>query len=72
MRNATCYTCNQPLADDVHNDLLKDKEQTLTQQIEEQSEYKRERETLGELGKQPNTHYDKISDAYNHKTTLDT
>ena len=72
LRNATCYTCNQPLADDVHNDLLKDKEQTLTQQIEEQSEYKRERETLGELGKQPNTHYDKISDAYNHKTTLDT
>ena len=72
LRNATCYTCNQPLADDVHNDLLKDKEQTLTQQIEEQSEYRRERETLGELGKQSNTHYDKISDAYNHKTTLDT
>ena len=72
LRNATCYTCNQPLADDVHNDLLKDKEQTLAEQIEEQSEYKRERETLGELGKQPNTHYDKISDAYNHKTTLDT
>ena len=72
LRNATCYTCNQPLADDVHNDLLKDKEQTLTQQIEEQSEYKRERETLGKLGKQPTTHYDKISDAYNHKTTLDT
>ena len=72
LRNATCYTCNQPLADDVHNDLLKDKEQTLTEQINEQTEYKRERETLGELGKQPTTHYDKISDAYNHKTTLDT
>ncbi len=72
LRNATCYTCNQPLADDVHNDLLKDKEQTLAEQIEEQSEYKRERETLGKLGKQPTTHYDKISDAYNHKTTLDT
>ena len=72
LRNATCYTCNQPLADDVHNDLLKDKEQTLTEQTEEQTEYKRERESLGELGKQPNTHYDKIGDAYNHKTTLDT
>ena len=72
LRNATCYTCNQPLADDVHNDLLKDKEQTLAEQINEQTEYKSERETLGELGKQPTTHYDKISDAYNHKTTLDT
>ena len=72
LRNATCYTCNQPLADDVHNDLLKDKEQTLVEQTEEQTEYKRERESLGELGKQPVTHYDKISDAYNHKTTLDT
>ena len=72
LRNTTCYTCNQPLADDVHNDLLKDKEQTVKEHTEQLDQYKSERENLGELGKQPTTHYDKISDAYNHKTTLDT
>ena len=72
IKDDNCYVCGKPLDDDLHKKLLKTKEDKLKTYTEEVSEYKREREDLGSLGKQPITHYDKISDAYNHKTTLDT
>ena len=72
IKDDNCYVCGKPLDDDLHKKLLKTKEDKLKTYTEEISEYKKEREELGELGKQPVTHYDRISDAYNHKTTLDT
>ena len=72
IKDDACYVCGKPLDDELHKKLLKTKEDKLKNYTEEVSEYKREREELGSLGKQPITHYDKISDAYNHKTTLDT
>ena len=72
IKDDNCYVCGHPLDDDLHKKLLKTKEDKLKTYTEEISEYKKEREELGELGKQPITHYDRISDAYNHKTTLDT
>ena len=72
IKDDNCYVCGKPLDDDLHKKLLKTKEDKLKTYTEEISEYKKEREELGELGKQPITHYDRISDAYNHKTTLDT
>ena len=72
IKDDACYVCGKPLDDELHKKLLKTKEDKLKNYTEEVSEYKREREDLGSLGKHPITHYDKISDAYNHKTTLDT
>ena len=72
IKDEACYVCGHPLDDELHKKLLKTKEDKLKNYIEEVSEYKREREDIGSLGNQPTTHYDKISDAYNHKTTLDT
>ena len=72
IKDDNCYVCGKPLDDDLHKKLLKTKEDKLKTYTEEISEYKKEREELGEVGKQPITHYDRISDAYNHKTTLDT
>ena len=72
IKEDACYVCGKPLDDELHKKLLKTKEDKLKNYTKEVSEYKREREELGSLGKQPITHYDKISDAYNHKTTLDT
>ena len=72
IKDDNCYVCGKPLDDDLHKKLLKTKEDKLKTYTEEISEYKKEREELGELGKQPITHYARISDAYNNKTTLDT
>ena len=72
IKDDACYVCGKPLDDELHKKLLKTKEDKLKNYTEEVSEYKREREDLGSLGKQPITHYDKIRAAYNHKTTLDT
>ena len=72
IKDDECYVCGKPLDDDLHKKLLKTKKEKLKNYTKEITEYRAERDELGELGKQPNTHYDEISDAYNHKTTLDT
>ena len=72
IKDDECYVCGKPLDDDLHKKLLKTKKEKLKNYTKEVTEYKKERDELGELCKQPNTHYDEISDAYNHKTTLDT
>jgi len=72
IKDEACYVCGHPLDDELHKKLLTTKEDKLKNYIEEVSEYKKDREDIGSLGNQPTTHYDKISDAYNHKTTLDT
>ena len=72
IKDDECYVCGKPLDDDLHKKLLKTKKEKLKNYTKEITEYKKEKDELGELGKQPNTHYDEISDAYNHKTTLDT
>ena len=72
IKDDECYVCGKPLDDDLHKKLLKTKKEKLKNYTKEITEYKKEKDELGELDKQPNTHYDEISDAYNHKTTLDT
>ena len=72
IKDDECYVCWKPLVDDLHKKLLKTKKEKLKNYTKEITEYKKEKDELGELDKQPNTHYDEISDAYNHKTTLDT
>ena len=72
IKDDECYVCGKPLDDDLHKKLLKTKKEKLKNYTKEITEYKKKKDELGELDKQPNTHYDEISDAYNHKTTLDT
>ena len=72
-----CPTCQQPLVDDKHENLLT----KLQAEEQENIEYKSELEkSLVELDKEidsisiseelPNTYYDSLEDAYNHRNSL--
>jgi DNA repair exonuclease SbcCD ATPase subunit len=72
IKDEACYVCNKPLDDELHKKLLKDKTNKLEGYEKDHTAVTSEKEELGELGKQPVAHYDSISKAYDHKTTLDT
>lgn len=72
IKDEACYVCNKPLDDELHKKLLNDKTNKLKGYEKDHTVVISERKELGELGKQPIAHYDSISKAYDHKTTLDT
>ena len=74
-----CHACGQEIHDDKQSAILADKHTQLTeakQQIVDNATQRDAHNTvitdLGELGVAPTVFYDKIEDAYNHQTTLNT
>ena len=72
IKDEACYVCGQPLDDKLHQKLLKEKTNKLKGYEQDHATILIEQEELGELGKQPVTLYDNMSEAYDHKTTLNT
>ena len=75
--DAKCPTCEQPLHDDKHEQLLSKLRQDLTElQTDEaklNSELKAINENIakiGDIGTLPDTYYDAIDDAYNHRGSV--
>ena len=74
---AKCPTCEQELHDDKHEHLVGKLKTTLTESVEYASKLKddlvkiqQDVDDIGDLGNIPNTYYDTIDEAYNHKGSL--
>jgi len=74
-----CYACGQDVHDEKQTAILDSKQQQLAeaQQTVADNDVKRKEHEqtvadTGELGTAPTVFYDKIEDAYNHQTTLNT
>jgi len=74
-----CYACGQDVHDEKQTAILDSKQQQLNeaqQTVADNDAKRKEHEQtvadVGELGVAPTVFYDKIEDAYNHQTTLNT
>ena len=76
-KDAKCPTCEQSLNDDKHKHLTEQLSQTLTEskdtsnKIESDlAKIQHDIDEIGDLGQTPDTYYDTIDEAYNHKGSL--
>ena len=76
-QDAKCPTCEQELHDDKHEHLVDKLKTILTESQDYSSKLKtdltklqQEIDAIGDLGAIPDTYYDSIDEAYNHKGTL--
>ena len=76
-KDAKCPTCEQSLNDDKHKHLTEQLSQTLTEskdtsnKIESDlAKIQHDIDDIGDLGQTPDTYYDTIDEAYNHKGSL--
>ena len=74
---AKCPTCEQALHDDKHEHLVGKLKMNLTESVEYKDRLKSDLakiqqaiEEIGDLGQVPDTYYDTIDEAYNHKGSL--
>ncbi len=74
---AKCPTCEQPLHDDKHKQLTGNLIRTLNESKDDVKKIKSDIEKIqssideiGDLGQTPDTYYDSIDEAYNHKGSL--
>ena len=74
---AKCPTCEQELHDDKHEHLVGKLKTTLTESLEYASKLKddltkiqQDVDAIGDLGSIPDTYYDTMDEAYNHKSSL--
>tara|TARA_R110002074_G_scaffold79780_5_gene179707 strand:+ start:53 stop:1828 length:1776 start_codon:yes stop_codon:yes gene_type:complete len=74
---AKCPTCEQELHDDKHEHLVGKLKTTLTESKEytekltnDLAKIQQDVDTIGDLGNIPDTYYDTIDEAYNHKGSL--
>jgi len=74
---AKCPTCEQELHDDKHEHLVGKLKTTLTESKEyaekltkDLAKIQQDMDTIGDLGNIPDTYYDTIDEAYNHKGSL--
>jgi len=74
---AKCPTCEQELHDDKHEHLVGKLKTTLSESVEYASKLKgdltkiqQDVDAIGELGNIPDTYYDTMDEAYNHKSSL--
>ena len=74
---AKCPTCEQELHDDKHEHLVGKLKTTLTESVEYASKLKddltkiqQDVDAIGDLGSIPDTYYDTMDEAYNHKSSL--
>ena len=72
-----CPTCEQELHDDKHTHLVDKLKTTLTESKEytaklesDLAKIQRDIDSIGDLGQTPETYYDSIDEAYNHKGSL--
>ena len=72
-----CPTCEQELKDDKHKQLVSKLQATLTESKEytaklesDLAKIQQDIDTIGDLGNTPDTYYDTIDEAYNHKGSL--
>ena len=79
LKDHKCYACGQEIHDNKQEEIIKSKEdqkQEAEQHILANDTQHREHtetlETIGELGKKPDTFYPDINEAHNHRTTLTT
>lgn len=78
LKNHQCYACGQDVHDSKQEEILKQKEellqetalQILTNQTQEE-EHRAVLAEIGELENCPVTQYDKIEEAYNHRSTVE-
>ena len=77
VKDARCPTCEQTLHDDKHQKLTEKLHITLTENKDDvaklQSDLAKIQQginEIGDLGQLPNTYYDSIDEAYNHKGSL--
>ena len=76
-KDAKCPTCGQDLRDDKHKHLVNELNSTLTESNEYANKLKSDLvnvqqnvTAIGDLGVIPDTYYDTIDEAYNHKGSL--
>ena len=76
-QDARCPTCEQELHDEKHKQLLEKINQDLTELKEDEKKLTEELKTInadieriGDIGTLPDTFYDTIDEAYNHKGSL--
>ena len=72
-----CPTCEQELKDDKHKQLVSKLQATLTESKEytaklesDLAKIQQDIDTIGDLGNTPDTYYDTIDEAYNHRGSL--
>jgi len=78
LEDATCYTCGQAIHEDKKQEILSTKAAELEEAILYQTEVNTKLaevlkglEELGDISGKPNTFYDSIKDAYDHKNNID-
>ncbi len=76
-KDAKCPTCEQPLNDDKHKHLTEQLTKNLNNEISDSEKLKNDLakiqqdiDIIGDLGQSPDTYYDSIDEAYNHKGSL--
>ena len=76
-KDAKCPTCEQSLNDDKHKHLTEQLTQTLNESREISDKVKsdlakiqQDLDVIGDLGQTPDTYYDTMDEAYNHKGSL--
>ncbi len=76
-KDAKCPTCEQSLNDDKHKHLTEQLTITLNESKETSNQIKsdlakiqQDLDVIGDLGQTPDTYYDTIDEAYNHKGSL--
>ena len=78
LRSNTCHTCGQDFHDDLHSQVLTDKENSVkesTERVEELAELCAELETakesLGVVGDKPNVYYNSEQEAIEHRSKVE-
>ena len=78
LEDATCYTCGQTIHEDKKQEILEQKAQELEDAITYQSEVNNKLQEvlqglkdLGEQDSKPNTFYDSMKEAYEHRNNVD-
>ena len=78
LEDATCYTCGQSIHEDKKQEILTEKAQELEDAIAYQTEVNNKLSEvvkgladLGDLDVRPNTYYDTVKQAYEHRNNVD-
>jgi DNA repair exonuclease SbcCD ATPase subunit len=78
LQDHRCHACGQDIHDTKHSDMLTQKQLSVDESkklvVEHEAEFSALNEAktmLGELGAMPNTNYDNLEEALNHKNTVD-
>jgi DNA repair exonuclease SbcCD ATPase subunit len=78
LQDHRCHACGQDIHDTKHSDMLTQKQLSVDESKKLVAEHEAEfsalneaKTMLGELGAMPNTNYDNLEEALNHKNTVD-